>query len=99
MIFTKLYCVLGREVSVEDVENWLEENDSNPGYQVLSMEEIAESVMAGDQPGENGSSDSDDEVVVRQKCLKYQIVLTSSYNMLMRQMTVTFKVLMDTSAH
>ena len=39
-----------REVSVKDVENWLEENDSNPAYQVLSTEEIAESVLAGDQP-------------------------------------------------
>ena len=39
--------MLEREVSVEDVENWLEENDSHPGYQVLSTEEIAESVLAG----------------------------------------------------
>ena len=41
-----------KEVSVEDEENWLVENDSDPGYQDLSMEEIAESVLAGDQPGE-----------------------------------------------
>ena len=53
-----------REVSVEDVENWLEENDSDHVYQVLSTEEIAESVLAGDQPGKS-SSDSEDEVVVR----------------------------------
>ena len=55
------------EVSVEDVEDWLVENDSDPGYQLLSTEEIAESVLAGDQPGESSSSDSEDEVVVRQK--------------------------------
>ena len=46
-----------REVSVEDVENWLDENDSDPGYQVLSTVEIAESVLAGDQPGESSSID------------------------------------------
>ena len=56
-----------REVSVEDVENWLEENDSDPGYRVISMEEIAESVLNGDQPGESSSSDSEDELAVRQK--------------------------------
>ena len=54
-----------REVSVEDVENWLEESDSDPGYQVLCTKEIVESVPAGDQPGESSSSDSGDEVIVR----------------------------------
>ena len=33
------------------------------------------------------------------KSIKCEIVLTLSYNMLMRQMTVTFKVLMNTSTH
>ena len=54
-----------REVCVEDDENLLEKNDSDHGYQVLSTEEIAESVLAGDQPGESSSSDSEDEMVVR----------------------------------
>ena len=54
-----------REVSVEDVENWLEENDSDLGYKVLSTEEIVESVLAGDQPGESSRRDSEDEVVAR----------------------------------
>ena len=58
-----LLCAGEREVCVEDVENLLEENDSDPGYQVLSTEEIAESALAGDQPGESSSSDSEDEVV------------------------------------
>ena len=52
------------EVSLEGAENWFGENDSEPGYQVLSTEEITESVLAGDQPGESSSSDSEDEVVV-----------------------------------
>ena len=52
MIFIKLYCMLEREVSVKDVENWLEENYLDPDYQVLSTEEIAELVLAGDKPPE-----------------------------------------------
>ena len=43
----------------------MEENDSDPGYQVFSTEEIAESALACDQAGESSSSDSEDEVVVR----------------------------------
>ena len=54
-----------KEVSDKDVENWLEESESYPVYQVLSTEEIVESVLGGDQPGESSSSDSEDEVVVR----------------------------------
>ena len=100
MIFTKLYCVLEREISVKGVENWLEENDSDPGYQVLSTEEIVESVLAVDQPGESSSSDSEDEVVVRQKMsqVRYCSDTLIQYvdDMLM---TVTFKVFMNTSAH
>ena len=88
-----------REVRVEDVENWLEENHSDPGYQVFSAEEIAELVMSGDQPGENSSSESEDEVVVRQKMSQVRDCLTLSFNMLMRQITVTFKAFMNTSAY
>ena len=55
--------MLEREVSAEDGENWL---DSDPCYHVLSSEEIAESVATGDQPGDS-SSDSEEEVIVRQK--------------------------------
>ena len=99
MIFTILYCVLEREVSIVGVENWLEENDCHHGYQVLSTEEIVESILAGDQAGESSSSGSETRWRCYKKCLKYVIVLTLSYNMLMRQMTVTFKVFMNTSAH
>ena len=57
-----LLCAGEREVSVKDAEN-----NSDPGHQVLPKEEIAESVLVGDQPGESSSSDSEDEVVVRPK--------------------------------
>ena len=43
---------------MEDTENWMEENDSDPGYQVVSTEEIVESLLAVDQPGESSSRDS-----------------------------------------
>ena len=56
-----------REVSVEDIENWLEENDSDHDYQVFSTEETEESVLDSDQPGESKSNDSEDKLVVRQK--------------------------------
>ena len=60
-----LLCAGEREVSVKDVENWFEENNSDPGYQVHPTEEIADSILAGDQPGESSSSDTEDEMVVR----------------------------------
>lgn len=34
-----------RNITVDDVEYWREENYADPGYQVLSMEEIAEAVL------------------------------------------------------
>lgn len=48
-------------VTVEDVEDWLEENDADPGYQILSAEEIADSVVNPD-PDES-SSEGEEEVV------------------------------------
>ena len=47
-----------REVSVKYVEIWLDENDPDTGYLVLYTEEIVESAMDGDQPGEIISSDT-----------------------------------------
>ena len=70
-----------------------------PDYQVLSTEEIVESVLDGDQPGESISIDSEWRWWCYEKCLKCEIVMTLSYNMLMRQMTVTFKVFVNTFAH
>ena len=52
------------DVTVEDVENWLDDNDANPGYQVLSLGEIADSVV---NESNSSSSESEEEVVVRSK--------------------------------
>ena len=52
-----------------------------------------------DQPRESISSDSEDEVVVRPKMSQVRDCIDSPYNMLMRQMTVTFEVFMNTSTH
>ena len=55
-----------REVSLEDVENWLEESDADPGHQVLTIDEIADSVTE-EAREESSSSESEEEVVPRPK--------------------------------
>lgn len=45
------------EVTVDDVAEWLDNNESDPGYQIVSDEEIAAQVAAGDQE----SSEDDEE--------------------------------------
>lgn len=48
-VFHKVLSYAGeKNVDLNDFRNWLEENDADPSYQVLSMEEIAESVLAGE---------------------------------------------------
>ena len=46
-------------VSVDDVEEWFDDNDADPGYQVLSCEEIAEAVLGGES-----SEEEEEEIVV-----------------------------------
>ncbi|XP_045127992.1 tigger transposable element-derived protein 7-like [Portunus trituberculatus] len=45
-----------KDVTLEDVQEWLDENDADPGYQILSDEEIAVEVT-----GTHESSSSDDK--------------------------------------
>jgi hypothetical protein len=45
----------GDDVSESDVEHWLDNDDSDPGFQILSQEELAESVLQG--------KEEDDDVV------------------------------------
>lgn len=52
-----------KDVNLEDIENWLEENDADPSYQILSGEKIAESVLAGDDSVDS-SSELEKEVVM-----------------------------------
>jgi hypothetical protein len=35
----------GADVSESDIEQWLDNSSSDPGYQILSQEEISESVL------------------------------------------------------
>ena len=44
-IHRTLICV-GENVTMQDIEAWLEENKDDPGYQILPMEETADSVLA-----------------------------------------------------
>ena len=54
------------EVSLDDVENWLDDSDADPGHQVMTIDEIADSVT--EEPVEDGSSsESEEEVVARPK--------------------------------
>ncbi|KAG7156962.1 Tigger transposable element-derived protein 7-like 63 [Homarus americanus] len=43
------------DVTEDDIRNWLEDTEGDPGYQVLTEEEIADEVLVGD------SRDSEDE--------------------------------------
>jgi uncharacterized protein YehS (DUF1456 family) len=47
----------GDDVSECDVEQWLDNDDIDPGYQILSQEEIAEIVLQGKEEDD----DVDDE--------------------------------------
>ena len=46
-------------VTVDDVEEWFDDNDADPGYQILSPEEIAEAVLGGES--------SEEEEIVAEK--------------------------------
>jgi hypothetical protein len=49
----------GDDVSDSDIEQWADNDDGDPGYQILSREEIAESVLQGK---EEDDDDEDDNV-------------------------------------
>ena len=88
-----------RDSSFEDDVNWLDENDSNPDYQVRTTEEIAESVLLGAQPGESSISDSEDEVVVRRKMSQVRDCIDTPIQYVDATIDSKFKVFMNTSAH
>ncbi|KAG7163596.1 hypothetical protein Hamer_G002807 [Homarus americanus] len=46
---TLCYTVVEKITTMEDVETWLEENEGDPGYQMLLAEEIADAVRAADK--------------------------------------------------
>ena len=53
-------------VSAEDVEEWFNENDADPGYQVLSCEEIVEAVL-GEESNDEEEEEEEEFVVDRPK--------------------------------
>ncbi|KAG7164360.1 Tigger transposable element-derived protein 7-like 65 [Homarus americanus] len=65
---TNFHCVLhhGREnnKTMEDVETWLEENEGDPGYQLLLAEEIADVVCAVDKEDDDAKSSEGEESCV-----------------------------------
>ena len=71
-------------VAVEDVENWFDYNGTNPGYQVLSLGEIAESAV-NESDSRSSSSESEEEVVVRPKMAQ----VCDSIDLLLKYVDVT----------
>jgi hypothetical protein len=60
---------IGDDVSESDVEQWLDNGNGDPGYQILSQEEIAESVLQG--------KEEDDDVVEEESassCPKLSVI-------------------------
>ena len=57
-----LNCGGENSVTVDDVEEWFDDNDADPGYQILSTEEIAEAVLGGES-----SEEEDKEEIVAEK--------------------------------
>ena len=52
----------GEEVSLDDIREWLEETEDDPGHHVMTDEEIAENVLKGDtieEEEEDGGKESD----------------------------------------
>ena len=54
-------------VSAEDVKEWFDDNDADPGYQVLSCEEIVEAVLGGESNDEEEEEEEEEFVVDRPK--------------------------------
>jgi hypothetical protein len=52
----------GDDVIESDVEQCLDSGDGDPGYQILSIEEIAESVRQGKEEGDDADEEDDDVV-------------------------------------
>jgi hypothetical protein len=52
----------GDDVSGSDVEQWLDNDDGDPSYQILSQEEIAQSVLQ-DKEEDSDADEEDDNVV------------------------------------
>ena len=65
--FHRMFQACGeREVSLYDIETWLDDNDADPGHQVPTIDEIADSVT--EEPvGDDNTSESEEEVVARSK--------------------------------
>ncbi|KAK3889625.1 hypothetical protein Pcinc_006390 [Petrolisthes cinctipes] len=91
--FKKLLHKAGeKNVTEDDVRDWTEENESDPGYQVLSMDEIAAEVTEGDK---EESSDDDDEEL---QCKKVKLSTLRSYMDVLIDYT-TYSKIKETEAY
>ena len=53
-------------MSLEVVENWLDDSDADPGHQVMTIDEIADSVT-GEPVQDESNSELEEEVIARPK--------------------------------
>ena len=56
--FTRMFCAGGEELLSEEVQSWLDMDEGDPGHELLSEEEIIQSVL---QPAEEEKDDSDEK--------------------------------------
>ncbi|KAG7176901.1 Tigger transposable element-derived protein 7-like 54 [Homarus americanus] len=75
---------LGGENNIitEDVETWLEENEGDPGYQMLSSEEIADAVCTVDKENDDVENSDREESCVKMSNVKLSVVQESVNNIL-----------------
>jgi hypothetical protein len=52
----------GEDVSENDIEQWLDNDDGDPSYQILSQEEIAECVLQGKEEDDDVDEEDDDVI-------------------------------------
>ena len=62
--FRRTLQLTGETLRTEDVEQWLEETDNDPGYQIQSVEEIAQEALTGETEQEVESEDDADTPVL-----------------------------------
>jgi hypothetical protein len=73
------------DVGESDIEQWLNNDDGDPRYQILSQEEIAESILQGkeedDDVDEEDDDDAEEELV--SSCPKLSVIRNHMDNVIL----------------
>ena len=88
---TLLQCGGKTGPSVDDVRDWLEEQENNPGFQVITENNIVASVT---NPKEENSNEDEDEVSVKKvKLFTVRIYIDALLNY------TSYSTILETSSH